>query len=41
MAMMELVAELHRDVSTICMVTHDDRYAIFVERTVLLFDGKT
>ena len=41
MAMMELVAELHRDVSTICMVTHDDRYAIFVERTVSLFDGKT
>ena len=39
-AVMELLAELHRDGATICMVTHDDRYATFAERTVLLFDGK-
>ena len=39
-AVMELLAELHQDGSTICMVTHDDRYATFAERTVSLFDGK-
>jgi putative ABC transport system ATP-binding protein len=40
MAVMELMAELHRDGATICMVTHDDRYATFAERIVSLFDGK-
>ena len=31
--------ELHRDGSTICMVTHDPRYAERAERIVNLFDG--
>lgn len=39
-AVMELLAELHRDGSTICMVTHDPRYAEFATRTVQLFDGR-
>lgn len=39
-AVMELLAELHQDGSTICMVTHDPRYAEFAERTVQLFDGR-
>ena len=39
-AVMELLEELHRDGSTICMVTHDPRYAEFANRTVQLFDGR-
>ena len=39
-AVMELLDELHRDGSTICMVTHDPRYAQFADRTVQLFDGR-
>ncbi len=38
-AVMELLRELHRDGATICMVTHDSRYARYAERTVHLFDG--
>ena len=38
-ATMELLEELHRDGSTICMVTHDPRYAERAERIVNLFDG--
>jgi putative ABC transport system ATP-binding protein len=37
---MDLLAELHRDGATICMVTHDPRYARYATRTVHLFDGK-
>jgi putative ABC transport system ATP-binding protein len=37
---MDLLRELHRAGSTICMVTHDDRYAQSADRTVRLFDGK-
>jgi putative ABC transport system ATP-binding protein len=36
----ELLRELHRAGSTICMVTHDPRYARFADRTVNLFDGR-
>jgi putative ABC transport system ATP-binding protein len=36
---MKLVADLHADGATICMVTHDPRYAGHAERTVQLFDG--
>jgi putative ABC transport system ATP-binding protein len=32
--------ELHQAGSTICMVTHDPRYAEFADRTVRLFDGR-
>lgn len=39
-AVMDLLAELHSTGSTICMVTHDPRYALHAERTIHLFDGK-
>jgi putative ABC transport system ATP-binding protein len=37
---MELLRELHRTGTTICMVTHDQRYALYAERAVHLFDGQ-
>jgi len=39
-AVMELLAELHRQGSTICMVTHNPDYARYATRTVTLFDGR-
>jgi putative ABC transport system ATP-binding protein len=39
-AVMELLSELHGHGSTICMVTHDSRYAHYADREVALFDGK-
>ena len=39
-AVMELLRELHDDGATICMVTHDPRYAHYAQRTVNLFDGQ-
>jgi putative ABC transport system ATP-binding protein len=39
-AVMELLRELHRQGATICMVTHDPRYARHADRTVRLFDGR-
>ena len=39
-AVMELLRELHREGATICMVTHDPRYARYADRTVHLFDGR-
>ncbi len=39
-AVMELLAELHRGGATICMVTHDPRWAEHAERTIHLFDGQ-
>jgi putative ABC transport system ATP-binding protein len=39
-AVMELLSELHREGATICMVTHDPRYAAFADRTITLFDGR-
>jgi putative ABC transport system ATP-binding protein len=38
-AVMALLDELHRQGSTICMVTHDSRYAGHADRAVHLFDG--
>jgi putative ABC transport system ATP-binding protein len=38
-AVMELLSELHAQGATICMVTHDQRYASHADRTVHLFDG--
>ena len=35
-----LLDELHREGATICIVTHDPRYADHAERTVHLFDGQ-
>jgi putative ABC transport system ATP-binding protein len=37
---MDLLADLHRNGTTICMVTHDSRYAGHAQRTVHLFDGR-
>ena len=37
---MELLRELHRSGTTICMVTHDPRYALHADRTLRLFDGR-
>ncbi|MBM3728757.1 MAG: ABC transporter ATP-binding protein [Acidobacteria bacterium] len=39
-AVMNLLSELHRSGATICMVTHDPRYARYADRTVRLFDGR-
>ncbi len=39
-AVMELLADLHRDGSTVCMVTHDVRFERFAERTIHLLDGR-
>jgi putative ABC transport system ATP-binding protein len=39
-AVMDLLKELHEEGATICMVTHDPRYAEFAERTIHLFDGR-
>ena len=39
-AVMDLLRELHRGGSTICMVTHDPRYARHAERSIHLFDGQ-
>jgi putative ABC transport system ATP-binding protein len=38
-AVMELLSELHEQGSTICMVTHDQRYASHADRTIHIFDG--
>jgi putative ABC transport system ATP-binding protein len=37
---MDLMRELHRGGATICMVTHDPRYAAHADRGIHLFDGK-
>ena len=39
-AVMELLRELHQDGATVCMVTHDTRYAKHAERAIHLFDGR-
>ena len=39
-AVMGLLRELHARGSTICMVTHDQRFSSFAQRTVHLFDGR-
>jgi len=39
-AVMKLLAELHAQGSTICMVTHDPRYAEYADRIVHMFDGR-
>jgi len=35
-----ILRELHLAGSTICMVTHDPRYAQYADRTVRIFDGR-
>ncbi len=39
-AVMDLLRELHRGGATICMVTHDPRYARYADRNIHLFDGR-
>jgi putative ABC transport system ATP-binding protein len=39
-AVMDLLRELHAEGATICMVTHDPRYAQHAGRTIHLFDGR-
>ena len=39
-AVMGLLQELHKAGSTICMVTHDERYAAHADRAIHLFDGR-
>ena len=40
LAVMDLMKELHEEGATICMVTHDPRYALMADRSVHLFDGQ-
>jgi len=37
---MELLRDLNRGGTTVCMVTHDPRYALYAGRTIHLFDGR-
>src|SRR5215510_1903981 len=39
-AVMDLLRELHREGATICMVTHDSRFARHADRQIHLFDGR-
>jgi len=39
-AVMDLLKELHDNGATVCIVTHDPRYAHHAERTINLFDGR-
>jgi len=39
-AVMDLLKDLHDNGATICMVTHDPRYAHHAQRTIQLFDGR-
>jgi putative ABC transport system ATP-binding protein len=39
-AVMTLLSELHKEGATICMVTHDPRFARHADRTIHIFDGR-
>jgi putative ABC transport system ATP-binding protein len=39
-AVMELLSDLHKNGATICMVTHDPRFASRADRSIQLFDGR-
>jgi putative ABC transport system ATP-binding protein len=39
-AVMDLLRQLHGDGATICMVTHDPRFASVADRSIHLFDGR-
>ena len=39
-SVMNLLRELHEGGATICMVTHDSRYARHADRVIALFDGQ-
>ena len=40
-AVMGLLNDLHKEGATICMVTHDPRFARHAQRTIHLFDGRS
>jgi putative ABC transport system ATP-binding protein len=37
---MALLRELHAEGATVCLVTHDPRYARDAQKTIHLFDGQ-
>jgi putative ABC transport system ATP-binding protein len=39
-AVMGLLTELHAEGATICIVTHDPRYADYADRKIHMFDGR-
>jgi putative ABC transport system ATP-binding protein len=39
-AVMDLLRQLHKGGATLCMVTHDPRYATYADRSIHLFDGR-
>jgi len=39
-AVMSLLSDLHKQGATICMVTHDPRFARHADRAIHLFDGR-
>ena len=39
-AVMALLTELHEEGATICIVTHDPRYAEYADRKIHMFDGR-
>jgi putative ABC transport system ATP-binding protein len=39
-SVMDLLRDLHQMGSTLCMVTHDERFARYADRTIHLFDGR-
>jgi len=39
-AVMDLLRELHQGGATLCMVTHDPRFATYADRSIHLFDGR-
>jgi putative ABC transport system ATP-binding protein len=39
-AVMTLLDDLHRQGASICVVTHDPRYAEFAQRKIFMFDGR-
>ena len=39
-AVMALLSELHEEGATICIVTHDPRYADYADRKIHMFDGR-
>ncbi len=39
-SVMEILADLHHNGTTICMVTHDPRFSTYANHTIPMFDGR-
>jgi len=39
-SVMELLQQIHQNGATVCIVTHDPRYARHAQRSINLFDGR-